>query len=134
MTRRRLLIFAVVVLALAALFAAFDSGEEVDDSPVPATPGQSAAGEKVIQLDAGAEKPAEERVKAGTHVILRVRATKGTGEVALRERGLSGVVKPAEPGTPAVFDLLLENPQRFDVLFTPTNGETQKVATIVVED
>ncbi len=133
MTRRRLLIFAVVVLALAALFAAFDSGEEVDDSPVPATPGQSDAGEQVIELDTG-DKPTEERVKAGTHVILRVRATESTGEVALRERGVSGVVRPAEPGTPAVFDLLLEQPQRFDVLFTPTNGETQKVATIVVDD
>ena len=44
-----------------------------------------------------------------------------------------GLTDPAEPGTPATFDVLAGAPARYPVTFTPTLGGVRQIATVRVE-
>ena len=138
MTLRRVLIFAAIVLGIATVLAIVAPVDENSDEPsgsaatTPPPPRGSSGDDVVIKFDAAAEKVQEERVPVRTRVILRVRVPK-PGQVVLSEKGRDGGVQAAEPGTPAVFDLFLDEPQELDVTFTPAGGELERVGTVVVK-
>ena len=135
MGRRGWILIVGVVLLMAAVTASLaPAPEEGDDGggdeAPPATrpaddrpPGRT----REIALDA-ARNPATEEVARGTHVVLRV-SVSSAAEVAVPGLGLTGF---AEPGTPAVFDLLAERTGRFDVMVEAAEGEPRRAGTLVV--
>ena len=135
--RRALLLFAIV-LGVSALIAALfpverrdrrgaDSSSQKPAAPLPPPPPTRA---KAIRFEAGA-KPHTETVEPGTRLLLKVAVPKA-GEVTLQGKGALGEVAAAEAGTPAVFDLFLEQPQSFDVTYTQSGAEATRVGTITV--
>lgn len=70
------------------------------------------------------------RVDSGEQVIVTVSA-ETPGEIDFEGLGLS---EPVDPLAPAVFDLFTDSPGRYDVLFTPIEGEQRPVGTLVVEE
>ncbi len=67
-------------------------------------------------------------VELGKRVIVSV-TTPRPGGVELE--GL-GRLQAAAPGAPTVFDLFTDSPGRFDVLYTPADGDERVVGTLVV--
>ena len=139
--RRALLLFAVV-LGLAALAASVSrqpeetrppaeqpaAGTETAPaaSPGVATPTPSSTPVEVVFE---AERDQTHRVEAGQSATVLVRPD----QPGLVEIPDLGVTAPAEPLTPARFDLLVSDAGRYEIAFTPAAGGTSSAAgTLVV--
>ena len=130
--RRALIAFAVVFVGVTAL-AALSSPREDDREGVPASrPAPAGAPQTVaVSFRHPVEgTPPARTVRRSAHVVMRVEAgTPGDVEVA----GL-GLIQPAAPGAPALFDLLPARAGRFDVSLRAAGGESIRVGTLVVVD
>jgi hypothetical protein len=143
--RRALLLFAIV-LGLAAIAASVsrspeESGEretqpavQSDTEAVPepsVSPGDAAPAEGVQELVFDAERAQTRRLDAGQPATLLVEVD----EPGLVEIGDLGLSAPAEPLTPARFDVLTSNPERLAITFTPSDGDTPgEAGTLVVRE
>ena len=67
-------------------------------------------------------------MSTGAHVLIEVAAS-APGEAAVPALGL---VQPAEPDTPARFDLLAGRPGSYDVTFDPAAGAPARVGRLEV--
>ena len=134
--RRALILFAVV-LGLAGLAAAVSkpghkggAGTTTSQSLPEVAPAPQAEGGPPVQLGFSQRgRPRTERLRAGlaATVIVTVRVP---GQVELH--GL-GVTLPAEPLTPARFDVLPSQPGRYTVSFTPAaQGATKTIGVLRV--
>jgi hypothetical protein len=147
--RRALLLFAIV-LGLAAIAASVSrSPEESDDSAsqpvVPSengeptspslAPGDAPAlpeGESVVrELVFEAERDQTRRLAAGRPATVFVEVDE-PGLVEIADLGLSA---PAEPLTPARFDILTRDPNRLVITFTAVEDDfTGPAGTLVVKE
>lgn len=140
--RRALLLFAIV-LGLAALAASIsrspgESDEGAGAPPPPAaedrqgptvSPGTAAPSEGVVELGFDAARDQTRRVDVDQPATVVVEVDE-PGLVSIPALGLSA---PAEPLTPARFDLLPAEPGRFNLEFTPATDDTPAPAgTLVV--
>jgi hypothetical protein len=138
--RRALLLFAIV-LGMAALVASLsrpiDDPREQSTTPAPsetgpetATPkpgaGETAALPKTVSFR-GAENQSK-RLRAGEAATVEV-AVSEPGSVAIPDMGLTA---PADPVTPARFDVLATRPGRYPLLFTPAGDDTAEAAGSLV--
>jgi hypothetical protein len=137
--RRALILFAVV-LGLAALAGALsqprrEADRQPADAPAPRTkpeqptlvPGEEAS--RGTQLRFGGEEPRTRRLQAGRTAVASV-AVGEPGQVAIPDLGL---IAPADPLTPARFDLLVTTPGRYPVRFTPAGeAAAETVGTLLV--
>jgi hypothetical protein len=127
--RRALLLFAIV-LGLAAIASSIARPPEDDDkrdARVPATESSgrveatsvpdASAGERTIRLRPGIKKKSW-RLIARRPATLIV-AVAEPGQVEIPKLGL---VQPAEPLTPARFDLLISTPDRIRVFLRAASG------------
>jgi hypothetical protein len=134
--RRALLLFAIV-LGMAALVASLSrpiedrrgqstatSRTEPDAAePGPPTaaprPGGGGTAElpKTVSFDASDDQ--SRRLRAGEAATVEVAVTEA-GSVEIPDMGLTA---PADPFTPARFDVLASRPGRYRLLFTPAGGE-----------
>ncbi|HEX6653724.1 MAG TPA: hypothetical protein VF072_13340 [Thermoleophilaceae bacterium] len=143
--RRALLLFAIV-LGMAALVASLsrpvaerrdrtaqettqettpESGPPVaTPKPGPAEPTGGAP--RTVTFEASGKE--SRRVEAGTAVTVEV-AVSEAGTVDIPDLGLTS---PADPVTPARFDVLATRPGRYPVLFTPAAGEQSEPAGSLV--
>jgi hypothetical protein len=135
--RRALLLFAIV-LGVAALAASFsrtedDGGDEAATSP-PAqqtspevNPGSGGA--DAVELRFDASKPRTRRLEAGVPATVFVEVEEA-GFVEIDGLGLSG---PAQPLTPARFDVLTSDAERFPIVYTPAGErESRSAGTLAV--
>jgi hypothetical protein len=136
--RRALLLFALV-LGLAALAtsvsrprderkretppAAKPRAPEASPSPAPGRPAR-------LTFSAKGRRPESRRLVAGRAAIVTVKVSE-PGQVELEGLGVSA---PAEPLTPARFDVLTDEPARHAVRFTPAGagGESRLVGFLRV--
>jgi len=124
--RRALLLFAVV-LGLAALVASLsrpveDRREETTPSessgPATATPSPAPSVPSAVIFDVA--KDQTRKVTQGSAATIEVSVPE-PGTVAIPDLGLSA---PAEPLTPARFDILATDAGRFELVFAPSAGES----------
>ena len=143
--RRALLLFAIV-LGLAAIAASVsrtpeESGEgetqpavqsDTEDVPEPSvSPGTATPAGGVQELVFDAARDQTRRLDAGQPATVLVEVDE-PGLVEIVNLGLSA---PAEPLTPARFDVLTSNPERLAITFTPADGDTPGDAgTLVVRE
>jgi hypothetical protein len=139
--RRALLLFAIV-LALAAVAASIsrprDESDEMPPRPAPPptetqrpelAPGTAADAGPPVTLVVEAGENGAARVQAGRAATLEV-GVEEPGEIGIPDLGVS---TSAEPLTPARFDLLVREPGRYPLEFTPAAGdEPESVGTLVV--
>jgi hypothetical protein len=137
--RRALLLFAIV-LGLAAIAASLSrEPEESNDraarpeteSPRQPTvrPGNATSVSGTLELIFEAERDRPRRLDAGRPATVLVEVDE-PGLVEIPELGLSA---NGEPLTPARFDVLVSNPGRYDLSFTPADGDMPSPAgTLVV--
>jgi hypothetical protein len=135
--RRALLLFAIV-LAVAALAASFSRPEDDEGGtatvPPPArqtspqaSPGSGGA--DVVELRFDASNPRTRRLEAGAPATVFV-AVEKAGFVEIDGLGLSG---PAQPLTPARFDVLTSRADRYEIRFTPAaERESREAGTLDV--
>jgi hypothetical protein len=143
--RRALLLFAIV-LGLAAIAASLsrspdDSGDgepppavpsEAQDAPSPSvSPGDAAPVSGVRELVFEADRDQTRQLDAGQPATVFVEVDEpGLVEIA----GL-GVSAPAEPLTPARFEILTSNPDRYTITFTAAEEDSPGPAgTLVVRE
>ena len=130
--RRALLAFVFVFVGVAAI-AAVSSPRETDDKGVPASrpaPAGAPATLNVAFRHPVRGAPPVRDVRRGARVVVRVQAgTPGDVEIA----GL-GLIQPAAPGAPAVFDLIATRPGRYDVSLRAVAGESIPIGTLAVVD
>jgi hypothetical protein len=130
--RRALLLFAIV-LGMAALVASLSrpvderrddssQSEPRDSGPARASPTPTPDTGKTLSFEA-AENEAM-RLPAGEAATVEV-AVEEPGSVDIPGMGLSA---PADPLTPARFDVLESQPGRYELLFTPAGGEPSEPA------
>jgi hypothetical protein len=124
--RRALFLFAIV-LGVAALVASLSPPlEERRNDTTPAEPTESAppsatatpAPEPSTALEFDASKNASKRVRTGQAATVRV-AVDEPGSVTIPGLGLTA---PANPRTPARFDILASRPGRYEIVFSPAGG------------
>jgi hypothetical protein len=134
--RRALLLFTVVV-GLAAIAAAVSQPREAarQGGDRPSTADQPEASPRPARRDAKElrfstrGRPARRGTEAGDAAVVVVEVGE-PGQVALQPLGITS---PAEPRTPARFDLFPDAPGRLRVVFTPAGGDDpERVGTIVV--
>ena len=133
--RRALLLFAIV-LGLAAVAASLSRpGGNDREAPPPATvppratvsPGTS--GEPPVTLLFEAERDQTRRLEVGRPATVEV----AVGEPGQVEIPLLGLSAPAEPLTPARFDILPREALRYEIAFTPAAAdESRPAGTIAV--
>jgi hypothetical protein len=137
--RRALLLFAIV-LGMAALVASLSrpiedrrggsttpTGTEPETSepgPPTATPGgggtaEAPAATTFATISFDAAEPRSKTLEAGESATVEVSVDQ-PGSVDIPDMGLTA---PADPFTPARFDVLASRPGRYRVLFTPAGGE-----------
>jgi len=134
--RRALLLLAVTLLFVAVASSLMRPVPESDEPPAVTTPsapegssGSSAAGPpQRIRIAGGSDPPERETIEREARAILTVTATE-SGVVQIE--GLDRLA-PAEPGTPAVFDLVADRPGRFEIVFMPTDGLDRHAGTLIV--
>jgi hypothetical protein len=142
--RRALLLFAIV-LGLAAIAASVsrqpdESGEraeqpavrpETEEVPKPSvSPGSATAVSGGLELVFDATRDQNRRLDAGRPATVVV-AVDEPGLADISDLGLSA---PADPLTPARFELLVSEPGRLEVTFTPADGDARTPAgTLVVQ-
>lgn len=136
--RRGLLLLAITLLVVAGVSSLVRPAPESNDAPAPAPAAPDDSSESAdeptrIKFTATAgsplDRPRPKTVKAGARVIITVTAS----EPGLVELDGLGRVAPAQSGTPAVFDVLVDRPGRFDVVFKPTDGIDRRAGMLVVE-
>lgn len=131
-----MLLFAIVLglTALASSVAPPPREDTRDGNPAPTTaaPPPPAPAEPVRTLTFGypppGSGPGTTRLELNAHAVVTVR-TSTPGEASIPKLGLTD---PAEPATPASFDVLLTDPGRYDVLFASTAGKPSRLGTLVV--
>jgi hypothetical protein len=134
--RRALFLFAIV-LGLAALVASLSRpiedrrGETTPrepSGPATATPAPAPSAPSAITFDAA--KDQTKKVSQGSAATIEVSVAE-PGTVAIPGLGLSA---PAEPLTPARFDILASDAGRYELVFAPAAGEstTQPAGELVV--
>lgn len=138
MQGRRILLFIAILLlatgAVSALVAPPTEREPEADEPayehVPPPPAFRGDGDDTerIAFDARDGRRTE-RVEAGRHVIVTVRAQK-PGQVEIDKLGL---IQSIGPGAPAVFDLFTDRPGRFEIAYEPIDGSPRRVGELEVE-
>jgi hypothetical protein len=132
--RRALLLFAIV-LGMAALVASLSRpleerrGETTAREPNRTTPGPATvvpapAPEQPTTLTFDAAKRQTKRLLQGTAATLEVIVPE-PGSVEIPGLGLSA---PAEPLTPARFDLLASDPGTYELVFDPATTEAPEPA------
>jgi hypothetical protein len=129
--RRALLLMALVVFVVAAVGALVPApGERSAGRPPALAPGPVAgAALRTLELRYPAREEARRlRIATGAHVVVEVSTTQ-PGEASIAGLGL---VQPAEPSTPARFDLLAEQAGTFEVSFHPAVGDPGVVGRLVV--
>jgi hypothetical protein len=130
--RRALLLFAIV-LGMAALVASLSgpidqrrdrttATEPAEPGPAVAEPGPAAEPATTLKFDA-AERESK-RLPAGRAATVEVSVAK-PGEVSIPGLGLT---EPAEPDTPASFDVLATRPDSYDLVFMPASGPPSEPA------
>jgi hypothetical protein len=139
--RRALLLFAIV-LGLAAIAASVsqtpdESGESErppaaergtpEQSEPTLRPGTAASG-GVRDLVFDAERDQTRRVEAGQPATVFVEVA----EPGLVEIPALGLTAPAQPLTPARFDVPASDPDRVAITFTPVAGDTPEPAGLLV--
>jgi hypothetical protein len=142
--RRALLLFAIV-LGLAAIAASVSRPGDEETAPrePPATVSPSTEPEQPPTVSPGTETPSQSTAQltfeAGTDEQLRLDAGRSaTVLVESDEPGVAaipdlGVSSPAEPLTPARFEVFTTRSGRYPVVFTPAGGEDERGAgTLVV--
>jgi hypothetical protein len=123
------MVLAVVALAEALVPVPRERRAERRQPPPPAPPPRAAVDVRTITVRYPARGPIRPvRVAAGTHVVLEV-ATAAAGEASVAGLGL---VQPAEPDSPARFDILADRPGTYTVDFDPAAGRGAAVARLVV--
>jgi hypothetical protein len=143
--RRALLLFAIV-LGLAAIAASVsrspdDSGDgdsqpvvpsEAEQSPSPSvSDGDASPVSGVRELVFEADRDQTRRLAAGQPATVLVEVEE-PGLVEISDLGLSA---PAEPLTPARFEILTSNPDRIDITFTAAADDFPGPAgTLVVRE
>jgi hypothetical protein len=143
--RRALLLFAIV-LALAAIAASVsqtpeESGErdsqpavqsDTESAPEPTvSPGNATTVAGVRELVFEASEDQTRRVDAGQPARVLVEVDE-PGLVEIADLGLSD---PAQPLTPARFEVLTSNPERLAITFTPADGDPpEEAGTLVVRE
>jgi len=141
--RRALLLFAIV-LGLAALVASLSrpvadqrdrTTQDTTTEPGPPVatpkpgPAEPAGGAPRTVTFQASEKESR-RVEAGTAVTVEVEVSEA-GTVDIPDLGMTS---PADPVTPARFDILATRPGRYPLLFTPAAGEQSEPAgSLVIE-
>jgi hypothetical protein len=130
--RRALLLFAIV-LGLAALATSIsrtpsersgdEAGPPTSTPPAQTTPAAAPLdnnpGERTIVFDAGVEKPVKRTLEVDRNATVFVK----TEEDGLVDVDGLGLTEPAEPGTPATFEVLESKPGSYVIYFTPSAGE-----------
>jgi hypothetical protein len=136
--RRALLLFALV-LGLAAIVTSIsqprESGRHRKPSVTPpeadaptARPRPPLRSDGVVRFPRG-RHPVVRALRAGEAAQVVVEVSQ-PGQVEIEGVGLS---EPAEPETPARFDVLLAEPGRYEVAFTPAaRVESRRIGTLVV--
>ena len=130
--RRALLLFAIV-LGLAALVASLsrpleqrreDSKSSAAGDPRRPTAAPRPAPEPVAAISFEAAENESMRLRAGAAAMLEV-AVDEAGSVEIPDMGLSA---SADRVTPARFDVLASRPGRYELLFTPADGDRAEPA------
>jgi hypothetical protein len=130
--RRALLLFAIV-LGMAALVASLsrpveerrsDSAQSEPREQGPPTASPAPAPDLPTSLSFEAAENETMRLSAGDAAIVEV-AVDEAGSVEIPGLGLSA---PADPVTPARFDVLASRPGRYELLFTPAGGNPSEPA------
>lgn len=132
--RRALLLFAIV-LGMAALVASLSQpieerrgdttpSEPRESGPPEAAPAPAPAPELPPTVTFDAVKDESRRVAAGSAATVEVSVDE-PGDVAIPDLGL---IEPAEPLTPARFDILANSPGRYELTFTPADGDSAEPA------
>jgi hypothetical protein len=132
------------VLGLAAIAASVsrtpeESSDRAERPLPPATqseqtptvaPGSSAPSGPAIELGFDAGRDQTRRLESGRPATVLVEVDE-PGLVEIPDLGLSA---PADPLTPARFEVLVSDPGRFEIAFTPAAGdESGDAGTLVVE-
>lgn len=128
--RRALLLFAVV-LGLAALAASVapPPDKERDRTATEAVPSPRPQAQPAeIRFESGVERPPRRRLAAGSPATVRVNVDV-PGQVEIPGLGL---IQSAEPGTPALFDVLVPEAGRYEVVYTPLDGRPRRIGVIDV--
>jgi hypothetical protein len=134
--RRALLLFAIV-LGLAAIAASVsqqprESGERAERPPAPApeeTPSVSAPPARgTVELTFNAEREKSRSLDSGRPATVFVEVDE-PGLVEIPDLGLSS---PADPLTPARFDVLVSRPGTHPIVFTPVSEDAAKPAGVLV--
>src|ERR1700741_2490008 len=139
--RRALLLFAIV-LGLAALAAALSRPADVADEPTPRTTTEATApppaptvsdgnaGLPPTDLAFDAAKPRTRKLEAGRAATVTV-DVEAAGMVVTPGLGLTA---PADPLTPARFDVFVRDAGEYPIDFTAAGGqESVSAGTLVVE-
>jgi hypothetical protein len=119
--RRALLLMALVlgVVALVEALAPVPRERRATEPPRSTAPQPPAAPVRTVRFAYPmGRKLVTARVPAGAHVLVQVRAS-APGQAMLPGFGL---VQPAEPATPATFDVLATRPGSYEVRFEPAQG------------
>jgi hypothetical protein len=137
--RRALLLFAIV-LGLAAIAASVsrtpeESGERAERRIEPraptVSPGRSVSSRGTAELSFDAGRDQKRRLDSGRPARVFVEVEE-PGLVEIPDLGRNA---PADPLTPARFELLVPDPGRFDIAFTAADGgEPEPAGTLVVRD
>jgi hypothetical protein len=139
--RRALLLFAIVLglAAVAASFSRTDRTRPSPSTPAPNTTTETAGpgtntsaatdpGTRVFRFDQGGRREVRE-LPAGRAATVVV-SVDSAGQVELP--GL-GDIRPAEPATPASFDVFTNQRGSFPVIFHPAGGgHTERLGTLRV--
>jgi hypothetical protein len=127
--RRAVLLFGLVV-GLAAIVAAVAPKPKSDtllQAPAtPPAPQPVSAPTARVSISLAAERRVRRHVPPGAHLILTVEVA-DPGDVSFL-----GSVQAAEPGTPAVFDLVMPRSGSFAVELSPSGGGSPRGATVSV--
>ena len=136
-SRRRKALSVAIVILLAALAVATSvrpggianpAKPDPEEAGAPAAP-TGGAGPRVERLSFDLREPRRRTVERGAHAIIVVLAPQ-PGEAAIPRLGL---VDAGTPAAPASFDVLLDAPGHYPVTFTPVEGRSKPVGSIVVE-
>jgi hypothetical protein len=131
--RRAVLLMALVlgVVALVEALVPVPRERRATGEARPPAPPRTAAPVRTLTLRYPSPRRVPRlRVATGAHVVLEV-ATSVAGQASVDGLGL---VQPAEPATPARFDVLAARPGNFGITFDTAAGRSARVGRLVVAD
>jgi hypothetical protein len=125
-----LMALILVVVAVVGVLVPVPRERSGPEPPRPAPADAASAAVRTLSLRyPPAGNAPRLHVTAGTHVVLQV-ATSQPGQATVEVLGL---IAPAEPDTPARFDLLATRPGSYAVAFQPAaGGATRTLGTLTV--